>query len=88
MVVETIQQKDSQDNVLLEAPALIKRMDYNAQNLPIYIGWAKPGTAASAAEWQITKLTYTGTNVTLIEFADSNTNFDNIWNSRTSLSYG
>ena len=80
--------KDANENILTEAPALLKRMDYNASNLPLYIGWAVPGTAASAASWQITRMTYSGNNVTLIEFADSDTNFDNIWDSRTSLNYG
>ena len=88
MVVDTIQQKDANDKVLLEAPALIKRMDYNASNLPIYIGWAAPGSVAGDAVWQITKLSYSGNNVTLITFADSNTNFDGIWSSRTGLTYG
>jgi len=87
-MVDTQHQRDANDVILTEAPALIKRVEYNASNLPVYIGWAAPGTASSAAAWQITKHTYTGNNVTLIEFADSNTNFDNIWDSRASLNYG
>ena len=88
MSILTTHQTDANGKVLTEAPALIKRMAYNASNQPIYIGWAIPGTAETDDAWQITKLTYTGNNVTLITFADSNTEFDNIWSNRTTLTYG
>ncbi len=87
MSLLTTQHTDANDKVLTDPPALLKRMDYNASNLPLYIGWAIPGTGAGDAAWLITKHTYSGNNVTLIAFADGNTNFDNIWNNRTSLNY-
>lgn len=52
-----------------------------------YIGLAIPGTAKSVASWQIKKLTYSGNNVTDIQFADGDNNFDNVWNDRSGLSY-
>ncbi len=52
-----------------------------------YIGVAKPGTDVSDAKWQIRRITKSGT-VTLFEFADSNERYDNVWDDRTSLSYG
>lgn len=52
-----------------------------------YQGWAAVGTATSAAGWRIRKITKTG-NVTSITWADSNANFDNIWDDRTGLTYG
>ena len=64
-----------------------QRIAYNASNLTEYIGLAKPGTATSAASWQIKKLVYSGSLVTEILFADGDTNFDNVWDDRTSLSY-
>ena len=87
MAILTTHQVDANLHVLTEAPALIQRTDYNASNLPIYIGLAVPTSLASAAVWQIRKLTYTGNNVTLIEFADGNTEMDNIWDNRVSASY-
>jgi hypothetical protein len=50
-----------------------------------YYGWAQLGTQSSASAWRIMRLT----NGTLgaVEFADGNTNFDNIWDNRASLSY-
>ncbi len=52
-----------------------------------YIGYAKPGTATSAASWQIKKISYSGNNTTSILFADGNTKFDNVWDNRAALSY-
>jgi hypothetical protein len=51
-----------------------------------YVGEAITGTALSAASWRIKRISVTGT-VTLIEWADGNGSFDNIWNNRASLSY-
>lgn len=52
-----------------------------------YIGYADPGVLVSAALWQIRRITVTG-SVTAIEWADSDKNFDNIWNNRAALVYG
>lgn len=65
----------------------IQRMAYTGAGLPEYIGLASPGTATSAASWQIRKLTYSGTNVTELNFADGNLNFDNVWDDHATLSY-
>jgi len=51
-----------------------------------YIGYAPPGTQSSAAYWQIKRMTEVGTEI-IIEWADGNDNFDNIWNNRASLVY-
>lgn len=55
----------------------------------LYLGEAEPGTATSAAKWRIKKFTYdAGTNnVSQIDWADGNDNFDNIWTNRANLSY-
>lgn len=52
----------------------------------IYFGYANPGTSTSAPEWKIKKLTLVGNNFS-VKFADGNSNFDNNWESRTSLTY-
>ena len=51
-----------------------------------YIGTAAIGSATSAAVWKIKKVNYT--TGTVIEYADSNENFDNIFDNRESLTYG
>lgn len=61
--------------------------DYDGSGNIIYEGHASPGQAKSAATWQIKKFVYTGSNITDILWADGNTNFDNVWNNRTGLSY-
>jgi hypothetical protein len=52
-----------------------------------YIGKAYVGASTANPIWQIKKMLVSG-NETSIEFADSNSDFDNIWDSRASLSYG
>ena len=62
-------------------------MEYNASNLPLYIGFALPGTAKSAAGWNIRKLSYTGYNATDVEFGDATSSMTLIWNSRAGYAY-
>lgn len=51
-----------------------------------YAGAAEPGSATSAASWQIQRLTFSGNDV-VVEFADGDADFDNVWDNRASLSY-
>lgn len=51
-----------------------------------YVGKALPGSSVASAVWQISRITTSGT-VSLTTYADGDSNFDNIWNNRTSLSY-
>lgn len=56
-----------------------------ASSTVTYIGKALPGTATSAATWQIKKIDSTsGTSIT---FASGNSNFSQVWDNRASLSY-
>jgi len=65
------------------------RIAYDASGNAEYVGEAKPGTATSATGWRIKKITYDASNnATQINWADSNTNMDNIWDSRTDYTYG
>ena len=55
---------------------------------PLYIGYAAPGSALSAAAWQIKKLTYNGNNnVTAVEFAGGVNDYNKVWNDRAAYSY-
>ena len=51
-----------------------------------YVGIATPGTAASAASWQVKRITEVGADIS-IEWADGDALFNNIWDNRASLSY-
>lgn len=51
----------------------------------VYVGYADPGTATSAASWRIKKIVTSPYPVTT--WADGNTNFDNVYDNRTSLTY-
>lgn len=51
-----------------------------------YVGLAAAGSGNASAVWKIKKIEVSGT-VTTISWADGNTNYDNVWNNRASLSY-
>lgn len=51
-----------------------------------YFGWSIPGTATSASVWKVMRITYTG-NDFVLEWADGNKNYDNVWDNRTALTY-
>lgn len=51
-----------------------------------YLGQAEAGTLTSAAAWRIRRITTSGGDVT-VQYADGNTDFDNVWTARASLSY-
>lgn len=51
-----------------------------------YVGDAPLGSDESTATWRIKKLETTGT-VLKITWADGNSNFDNVWANRASLTY-
>lgn len=61
---------------------LIDEVDANTT----YQCLAKPGTLTSAAKWRIRKISKVAT-VTIITWADGNTEFDNIADNRLTLSY-
>lgn len=50
----------------------------------VYIGEATPGTLESAADWRIQRV---DTSTGKIHYADSNSEFDNVWDDRASLTY-
>lgn len=66
----------------------LQRFDYDANGNAIYLGRADIGSLSSEAKWQIKRLSYSGSNVTIIEFASSTDAFNQAWDSRTSLTYG
>lgn len=68
------------------APSYAKRYDQVDDTLA-YLGDAAVGSVTSTASWRIQKLEFGVTGSVTITFADGNTNFDNIWNNRASLSY-
>lgn len=52
-----------------------------------YKGEAIPGTLTSAALWRVSRITIQADGDIEIVFADGDSNFDNIWDNRLSLSY-
>ena len=61
------------------------RAEYDADNYPIYEGWAGTGQATSAAGWNICKHTYTNGNLVATSWAAGSTSFNQVWDDRSSL---
>jgi YD repeat-containing protein len=61
---------------------------YDANGNLQYVGWARPGTAKSAAEWRIIKLTYDASaKLTDVGYAGGLDTFVNVWDSRATYTY-
>ena len=56
---------------------------------PEYVGYAEPGTASSAAKWQIRKVTYEANTDTIVsvKYAGGSAAFDKAWDDRDSYTY-
>ena len=68
---------------------LITKIAYDGGGRPEYIGKADPGSATSAAAWQIVKITYDGSgNPISVDLADNAKTFTKIWDSRETYTYG
>lgn len=67
---------------------LTQRAAYDASSNVEYLGYALPGSATSSPVWLIKKMSYDVSNrFTGSTFADGNSEFDNIWDNRASLTY-
>jgi hypothetical protein len=62
-------------------------LQYDGSDNVIYQGWAIPGSSKSEAKWRIIRLTYSGSNVTDIQFADGSDSFNKIWDDRLNYTY-
>lgn len=63
-----------------------RRTDFVNETL-IYRGEALPGASETGAVWRVRRLSIAGDDDVTEEWADGNSNFDNIWANRDSLSY-
>ena len=76
---------DSVKNVLLYQNDIDYIKKYSDDGTYTYVGVAVPGTATSSALWQIKRLDNSSGDVV---WAGEASTFVNIWDDRTSLSYG
>lgn len=71
----------------VEEEMYTEQVDFVTDDL-IYRGWATPGSTTAQAVWRIKRITFVGPeNDVVQEWADGNTEFDNIWDNRASLFY-
>ncbi len=61
------------------------RLDVVSSTLS-YAGRAAMGVTTDQALWQIKEITVSGTQ-TIVKYADGNTNYDNVYDDRASLTY-
>ncbi len=93
-VNQTILKRDAQGNVIQESYTgdMAFRGEYTGANL-IYKGFARPGALTSADVWQIARLTYSGANLTAIEWPENSlgapsSEFNFQWDDRATYTYG
>lgn len=75
------------------APPYQQVFDFSGGSAIVYIGWATPGVPTSAAKWKIRKLTYTtvsdgSSQVSQIQYANSDVGFNSIWDNRATYTFG
>lgn len=76
---------DGTNLVYQMSPDMSLRLDDTTTTDVTYVGVASPGSAEGSAVWKIKKIDETtGLSIT---WADGNSNADNIWTNRASLTY-
>ncbi len=65
---------------------LTKKMEYSGGQI-IYLGQAQPGTLSSELGWQIQKFTYSGSDLTDVQFANGSRGFNFEYDERASYTY-
>lgn len=63
-----------------------QRVDEVSSSL-MYVGIAEVGSLTSASSWRIYRVSSTAGSSPIIEWADGNSNYDNIWDNRAALVY-
>jgi YD repeat-containing protein len=65
-----------------------QQFDYDTNGNLLYHGVAEPGTATSAAAWQIKQFTYDGSSrLTAVLYAGGSVALTSVWDNRASLTY-
>lgn len=64
-----------------------ERREYNANGMPLYIGWAKVGVGTGTVGWAVSKHLYSGTRDIATVWGSGNANFDKRWTNRASYTY-
>ena len=66
-----------------------QRLDDTVGGTVLYFAQALAGTLDAAATWQIQRITFTtpGEDDSVIEWADGDIKYDNVWDDRLTLSY-
>lgn len=66
---------------------LQQRIDNAGGTLPVYIGEAVCASSLQSLKWRIQKLTYSGTDVIRISWANGTDRFDKRWDNRATYTY-
>lgn len=66
----------------------IINIEYDADSLPLYIGYSNPNAANAAPRWMIVTFTYdTNGNMLTKRFAQGKSDFISVWNDRATYTY-
>lgn len=73
-------------NILSESKNIVI-IDENTSSITYY-GFALPGSSHASALWRILRAQQVTPKILEYKYADGNDLFDNVWNDRTTLTYG
>lgn len=72
----------------LDELGMIINVEYNTDSLPLYTGYAAPGTATSSPRWMIVTFSYDiSGNMLAKKFARGKADFTAIWDNRATYTY-
>jgi len=71
----------------VRGPGDLKATRVDVSGAVTYVGKAPAGASTASAVWQIQRLTDGGGGDLTLEWADGDTEFDNVWDNRASLTY-
>ena len=73
--------------VAVDGVLYTQKIEYDANNNAIVVGWAAPGSSISASVWRLQQITYTSGNPTDLQWCSGNTDFAGAWHLRSGYTY-
>jgi len=79
-------QLDPYGNMMVSG-ASDEAVQMDVQGSLTYVGNAAPGSALSSAVWKIKLLTYSGSNLVSITWANGTNSYNNVWTNHLAITY-
>lgn len=78
----------SESSAPVRLPSNLRKILYDEPSSSVaYLGTAAPGSTPADAVWRIQRLSYGPGNNLIVEWADGDAEYDNVWDNRSALNY-